>query len=287
MMMLQPNLRTFMAVAEFSNLSAAAKRLHLTQTGATQRIKKLERELGVTLFLRSRTGMKLTPEGRALARYCSELVKIEGQALAGLKFTGKEQTVELCVAGPVSLIAGRVLPKCQALFSEWQNLELRFMVDTNANRLNLLKSGAADLAFVFPHEVTAELDSRLLRPVEYVLVAAANWKKRPLPDILASEPLMAFHREDSMGIDYLAKFNLLENLRNKRRFANENVVLIRSIELGLGFGVLPKEIASIYAEQGSLVTLNQGRALKVPFALAWYPRPEMPKYFAEAIKALT
>jgi DNA-binding transcriptional LysR family regulator len=42
------------------NAVRAAKKLGITQTGATQRIKALEHSLGVTLFTRSRSGMRLT-----------------------------------------------------------------------------------------------------------------------------------------------------------------------------------------------------------------------------------
>ena len=60
MMIAHPQLPTFIAVAELLNLSAAARKLGVTQTGATQRIKSLEQSLGVTLFTRSRSGMRLT-----------------------------------------------------------------------------------------------------------------------------------------------------------------------------------------------------------------------------------
>jgi hypothetical protein len=44
------------------------------------------------------------------------------------------------------------------------------------------------------------------------------------------------------------------------------------LELGLGFGVLPKEIADTLIREKKFVTLNQTRSHKVPFALAWYLR---------------
>src|SRR5215467_6696839 len=234
MMIARSQLPTFMAVADLLNLSAAAKKLAITQTGATQRIKSLEQSLGVTLFTRSRSGMRLTEEGRLLFRYCNEVAHLEGQFLAGMNSKNPTREVELCIVGPMSLLAGRVVPRFGEIAQKWPNLNLRFVIDSNANRLNQLKRGTCDLAFVFPHEVGLELDSKLVKPVEYLLVSTPQWKKRPLREILETEKLLAYHPDDTTGIDYLKTFNLLDRSRRSRLCVSENVTLIRMLEFGLG-----------------------------------------------------
>lgn len=286
MMIAQSQLPTFMAVAELLNLSAAARKLGITQTGATQRIKSLEQSLGTTLFTRSRSGMRLTEEGRLLFRYCMEVSNLEGLVFSGIKGAGQTREVELCIVGPMSLLAGRVVPRYSEVAQKWPNLNLRFVIDSNANRLNQLKRGACDLAFVFPHEVGLELDSKLVKPVEYVLVAPSRWKSRPLKQILETEKLLAYHPGDTTGLDYLRTFNLLGHFKRSRFCVNENITLIRLLEVGLGFGVLPKEIAEPLVNGDRLTFLNQGRSYKIPFALAWYPRREMPDYFREIVQMI-
>jgi LysR family transcriptional regulator (chromosome initiation inhibitor) len=286
MMIAQAQLPTFMAVAELSNLSAAAKKLGITQTGATQRIKSLEQSLGATLFTRSRSGMRLTEEGRLLYRYCTEVSNLEGQFFSGIKGGGQTREVELCIVGPMSLLAGRVVPRYSEIAHKWANLNLRFVVDSNANRLNQLKRGACDLAFIFPHEVGLELDSKIIKPVEYLLVATHKWEGRPLKEILGTEKLLAYHPGDTTGLDYLRTFRLLDHFKRSRFCASENITLLRLLELGLGFGVLPKEIAEPLIHESRLASLNQGRSYKIPFALAWYPRREMPDYFREIVQMI-
>jgi molybdate transport repressor ModE-like protein len=66
-------LRAFAVVAEEGSLSAAARRLHLSQSALSQTIQSLERQLGVQLLLRSRTGVTTTEAGATLLR--------EGRAL--------------------------------------------------------------------------------------------------------------------------------------------------------------------------------------------------------------
>src|SRR5262245_20017618 len=233
MMIAYSQLPTFMVVAELLNISAAAKKLGITQTGATQRIKSLEQSLGATLFTRSRTGMRLTDEGRLLLRYCTEVSNLEGQILSGMRGAGQTREVELCIVGPMSLLAGRVAPRYAEIVPKWPNLNLRFVIDSHANRLNQLKRGACDLAFVLPREVGLELDSKRVKPVEYLLVSTPEWKNRRLKEILETEKLLAYHPEDSTGLDYLRAFDLLEYFRTSKLCASENITLIRLLELGL------------------------------------------------------
>src|SRR5207249_5246360 len=135
--------------------------------------------------------------------YCTEVSNLEGHFFSGIRGGGQPREIELCIVGPMSLLAGRVVPRYSEIAHKWTNLNLRFVIDSNANRLNQLKRGACDLAFIFPHEVGLELDSKLVKPVEYLLVATPEWKNRPLKEILETEKLLAYHPGDMTGIDYL------------------------------------------------------------------------------------
>ena len=67
-------LRAFTAVAEEGSLSAAARRLHLSQSALSQTIQALERQLGVQLLLRSSTGVTPTDAGTTLLREARALL---------------------------------------------------------------------------------------------------------------------------------------------------------------------------------------------------------------------
>jgi DNA-binding transcriptional LysR family regulator len=286
MILLNQNLTAFLAVVESLTISAAAKTLGLTQTGTTQRIKSLERELGVTLFLRSRSGMKLTGEGATLLRHCTQLQEIEGRVISELQQKGVEHEVDIAITGPGGLIARRVIPQCAKVSERWPKLNFRFISTSHADRIDLLKRGVADLAIVMDHEVKNELDSKVIAPNEMILVAAHRWRDRKLSEILRSERLIAYNAEDSLALDYLKEFELTKHLGRPRILANENEMILSLVQHGKGFALLPKELVSGLIEQKSLTALNGGRSLKISFALTWYPRSPMPGYFKDLIAAI-
>jgi LysR family transcriptional regulator (chromosome initiation inhibitor) len=287
MILLNPNLQAFFTIYESSTVSAAAQKLRIGQTAVTERLKSLERDLGATLFIRSRKGMTLTSEGKSLLKYCIRAKELEGEALSEIKTGGSLTDIHLKIAGPTSFISSRAVLQCKAVCEKWPRLNLHFIIDDRENRLELLKHGKADIVTLKPHQVPNECDSKKIKPDEYILLAHPSWKNRDLKDILENERLYAFHSDDHTSLNYLKTFNLLTLLKRPRLFANENLALASMLSYGVGYGILSKEIAAPWIESGKLIKLNQGRVMKDPLALAWYPRVEMPVYFKELVRAIS
>ncbi len=286
MRLLSHNLQAFIAVVEQSTVHGAAKQVNLTQTGVTQRIRALESDLQTTLFLRSRKGMKLTREGEALLRYCRGAVDLEGQTLSQISGAGREQPTYLSIVGPTSVMTARVVSSCIHLFSEWPSLYFNFIISDEEDRLQLIRSGKAELAIVPPEQVPNELDSKVLKSEKYILVGSPKWKGRKLTDILENERVIDFDETDPTSMNYLRKFNLLAKLKRPRLYANNNEAIVKLFSAGVGFGTLTQEIAKPYLDAGTLMTFNSGAVMEDPLALVWYPRPEMPDYLRAIVSAI-
>jgi DNA-binding transcriptional LysR family regulator len=73
--MLYAHLESFVEIARRGNVSRAAEALYLTQPAVTARLKSLESDLGVELFVRTGRGVKLTDAGRAFLPYAERALQ--------------------------------------------------------------------------------------------------------------------------------------------------------------------------------------------------------------------
>src|SRR6201989_1220584 len=73
-------LRIFLAVAEERSFSRAAAKVHRTQPAVSQAVRRLEDDLGETLFDRSSKSGTLTDAGRTLQNYGQRLVRLAEEA---------------------------------------------------------------------------------------------------------------------------------------------------------------------------------------------------------------
>lgn len=278
-------LQAFKAIAEAGTVHAAAARLGLTQTAITQRLKGLERDLKLTLFLRSRRGMSLTDDGNALLQYCRASEDLEGAFLSRVSGQGRGD-VALTIIGPTSALSTRVTEDCRRLYFAYPHLRLHLRSIDHANCIDLIRKGEADLAVVPPEQVPNEMDSKVLKPDRYLLVSSPKWKGRRLNDIVENERIIDFYASDTTTMRYLEQFDLAGLVRRERLYVNENQALVRLFSEGVGFGTLTESVARPYLENGELITLNRGQAMEDPLALAWYPRPQKPDYFADLVRAI-
>ncbi|WP_449123529.1 putrescine utilization regulator PtrR [Pseudomonas sp. MPG01] len=77
-------LRIFQAVAEEGSITRAAERLHRVPSNLSTRLKQLEEQLGVELFVRERQRLQLSPAGKVLLDYTGKLFALRDQASAAV-----------------------------------------------------------------------------------------------------------------------------------------------------------------------------------------------------------
>lgn len=283
MSLLHPNLIAFMAVVERKTVQDASKKIGLTQTGVTQRIRSLERELQTTLFIRSRTGMKLTTEGESLHRYCQSATELEGQ----LVFQSSQQEIKITISGPSSIMRSRVIPNVSSLLKKYPFLKIQFDLMDLQSAIHKLKNGHSNIVLVRSDSVALEMDSKIIKPERYILVGPYSWKKRSLKEILHSETIIDFDQKDTYTFEFLEKFNLKNGVSTSRHYVNNTDGLASMISMGAGFSVMAEELAMKMIDSKLLTDLAPGKFLDLSdICLAWYPRPEMPEYFKDILQAV-
>ena len=281
-----PLLEAFAAVVARKTVLHAATDLGITQTAVTQRIRGLESMLGSTLFLRSRKGMMLTSEGEALVRYYETVRGLEGELMSQLKGPGLERTTWLTITGPSTTIRCRVIPAAAQVLEKFPHLRLNVRVSDGANLLEDIRRGTAHFAIVPRNQVPLEMDSKLLKRERYILVGRRIKKNLPFKEILASAVIVDFDEQDRMTLGFLEKYRLLAHSVRERHYVNNTDALADLVVHGNAMTVLSEEFAQPYLDDKLLVNLCPQYFYDHEIALVWYPRGEMPGYFAEVIRGV-
>ncbi|MEU7478721.1 LysR family transcriptional regulator [Lentzea sp. NPDC042327] len=141
-------LEHFVAVAEESHFTRAARRLHIAQSGLSASIRALEVELGAPLFLRTTRQVELTEAGRALlpeARRALGTVESARDAVAAVQGLLRG-TLSV---GSLQCLHVVHLPAVLARFHELHpGVEIRMRQSGNAELVEDVRAGRLDLAFV-------------------------------------------------------------------------------------------------------------------------------------------
>lgn len=286
MSLLSPPLEAFWAVVCKRTVQDASKILGLTQTGVTQRIRSLEKQLKTTLFIRSRTGMKLTAEGEALLHFVKSSIDLEGMALSKIQRAANDSIIAVNISGPTSILRSRVIPHLTFLLQHFPKMRFHFNVNENENSSEKLKTAQCDLALLEQHQVSKEMDSKNLKTERYCLYGPAAWRQRSLSDILKNETLIEFNNQSQLTFQFLEKYKLKSKVHHERHFMNNTDALAAMICAGVGYSVLSQEYAESFFKKTQLVRLGATYFLDLKMALAWYPRHEMASYFKAIIKMI-
>ena len=286
MSLLSPTLEAFWAIVRKGTVQDASKILGLTQTGVTQRIRSLEKQLKTTLFIRSRKGMKLTTEGEALLQFVKSSLDIEGMALSKIQRAAKDSIIEVSICGPSSILRSRVIPILNSILKEYPLLRFSYDLSDVDNTADKLKTGLCDFALLKHHHVTREMDSKILRAERYCLYGPASWKRRLFSEILQKEAIIDFDSKDQMTFNLLEKYKLKSKARMERHYANNTDALASMITAGVGYSVLSEQFAEPLIKKNQLIPLHPNYFYDFKLALAWYPRHEMPDYFRAIVKSL-
>ena len=95
-------LEQFHAFAEYGTLSSAAEKLHTSQPALTRAMKKLEEDLGVSLFIRSKNQLKLNETGLRAAEYARDVLDADRDFEAKVKaYERSLKTIAIGFCAPV------------------------------------------------------------------------------------------------------------------------------------------------------------------------------------------
>ncbi len=150
---------------------AAAKRLFVTQSAVSMRVKSLEDQLGRPLFVRNRHGAELTPAGQQFHRYAMSMIRIWEEAQQQVAIPPGYRT-SLRVGGQYSLW-NRLLMRWLTQFQlRAPDVALRAELGMPDRLMRLLMEGAVDIAVMYLPQLRPGLEVEQLIEDHLVLVSA-------------------------------------------------------------------------------------------------------------------
>lgn len=228
-------LRCFVTIAEEGSFTRAGKRLGRTQSTISLQVKRLEDQLGRSLFERTPRSLRLTTDGERMLGPARELLRLNDVTLA--------QLTEPQVAGFVRLgvpedFATAHLPQVLAAFTEAHPLvELEVTCDLTLNLLERFYVKAFDLVIV-KREPAASMEGVQVWREPLLWVAREGFPLREfevLPLVVSPEPCVYRKRATSA----------LDATGRRWRVAYTSTSLAgaqAAVRAGLGVTVLPREM---------------------------------------------
>ena len=136
--------KVFYIVAKNKHMTKASEELHISQPAISQSIKKLEDQLGGTLFLRSNKGMELTEEGKMFYEYVKgalELINDAENEFTSFKDLTKGEIKIGCSTTLTKLILMNALKE---FHKEYPNININITNNLTSNLISDLKLGKLD-----------------------------------------------------------------------------------------------------------------------------------------------
>lgn len=167
-------LRAFVAVVEEGGLSAAARRLHVSQPSLTQIVNALERELGVQLLTRTNTGATPTDAGMTLVAEARAVLARYEQAVAAVARHGTAGGGVLRLGIPLELPPDLLAAPFADLAAACPDTRVSARHLSTAAQFVALRADELDVGLVREHPVGPDLDAALVVAERLGVLLAAD-----------------------------------------------------------------------------------------------------------------
>lgn len=234
--------RAFLVTAEEGSLSAAAAALDMTQPTVGRQVAALEKELGVTLFERTNSGLVLTQSGADLIVQ----VKAMGDAASNLSrlASGHIETVEgvVCISATEMVAAFILPPIIEKLRQQWPKIEVEIIASSEASDLSRRE---ADIAIRNFRPTQQDLIAKRVKNTSGHFYASKPYleslKRRQTPQDLSDAVFMGTDRSNRV-ITYLNKFGFELKPSNFPIIVANHLVQWEMVKQGNGIGFMMAEV---------------------------------------------
>lgn len=232
-------LNTFVNVVERGSMAAAARVLDITPAAVAQQIRTLEREIGVPLIARVGRTVSVTEEGARILDRARALLR----DVADLRSVANDNAVsgELRLGACPTALAGMLPDILARMVAKFPQINVFIRPGYSAELYRAVEAGDLDAALVLqaPYALPKTCDWLLLREEPLVLIAPKKFAGRDPHDLLASEPLIRYDRNQwggRLADAYLRNNGIVPRERFELNALNAIAVMV---DRGLGVSIVP------------------------------------------------
>lgn len=252
-------LATLVALADEGTFEAAARRLHVTASAVSQRVRSAEIAAGQVLVQRTNP-VQMTAAGDTLLRYARQVQLLQRDAERELE-QSPDDALTIAIAVNADSLATWFLDALAPLAAR-ENVVFDLRREDQERTLSLLRAGAVAAAVSSTPEAVQGCSSTPLGIMRYRAVCsaafAARWMSNspgsPGLSELGTAPVVVFDRND----DLQHRFHLSvtgRTLTAPRSYIPTSTDFAAAIRLGFGWGLLPEQQSLDEIRAGSLVEL--------------------------------
>ena len=265
-------LQYFASVVEEGNITAAARRLHISQPPLSQQLKSLEEELGITLFWRGARKVTLTEAGRVLYQQaCNilELTEATVKQMEDLK-SGVTGTLRL---GTISSSGSALLNRRMIRFHKhYPGVRFELFEGNTFQLIELLEAGLIEIAVVRTPFETKNIGHIFLEREPMMAVGTAEH----LGDIaqetislkqLLKKPLIYYRRfEQLIDAAFQSEGLKLEEVFCKNDDARTSLMWANA---GLGVALVPRSALNIISGPEMIAKKIASEQMETQIAAIW------------------
>lgn len=235
--------RIFYVVAKNKHMTRASEELFISQPAISQAIKKLESQLGGTLFLRSNKGMELTEEGKMLYSYIKDAIELINNAEADFTSFKDLDKGEIKIGISTTLTKLVLMDTIKNFHNDYPNIDIKITNELTSNLIEDLKRGKLDFVIYNEGDINETgVDTKIISKLKEGFIYNPTYYKDEISSFkdLNKYPLI-LQKSESNSRRKLDSY-LLDNkviLKPKMEVVSQDLVLeFTNVGLGIGYTLI-------------------------------------------------
>ena len=233
-------LEMFNAVAETGSITAAARKVHRVPSNLTTRLRQLEDDLGVALFIRENQRLRLAPAGYSFLEYSKKILALVSEARSVV--SGDEPQGIFSLGSLESTAAVRIPGVLADYNQRYPRIQFDLVTGPSGTMIDGVLGGTLSAAFVDGPVLHPSLEGQLVYREEMMLVAPVGHKNVARARDINGASIYAFRANCSYRRHFESWFNADRATPGKIHEMESYHGMLACVIAGAGLALMPRSM---------------------------------------------